>query len=121
MGKLVGFVLLLSVIVIWVGSSVAIQEMFLEIGFYKPFFLTYLSTALFSVYLVSLIWKRVEWGFLKKTAFASAQFCPLWFFANYFFNLSLGQTTVSSTTILSSSSGVFTLCLSILILKESPD
>jgi len=38
-------------------------------------------------------------------------FCPVWFFANYTFNLSLSYTTVSSNTILSSTSGLFTLIL----------
>jgi solute carrier family 35 protein F5 len=48
-------------------------------------------------------------------------FCPLWFAANYFFNLSLGLTSVASNTILSTTSGIFTLVLSILILRESPE
>ena len=46
---------------------------------------------------------------------------PLWFAANYFFNLSLGLTSVASTTILSSTSSIGTLVLSVLLLKESPD
>ena len=48
-------------------------------------------------------------------------FCPLWFGANYFFNLSLGLTSVASNTILSTTSCIFTLILSIIVLKESPE
>ena len=48
-------------------------------------------------------------------------FCPLWFGANYFFNLSLGLTSVASNTILSTTSGIFTLVLSVFILRESPE
>jgi len=48
-------------------------------------------------------------------------FCPLWFAANYCFNLSLGLTSVASNTILSTTSGIFTLVLSVFILRESPE
>eukprot|EP01119_Soliformovum_irregulare_P020317 TRINITY_DN6553_c0_g1_i2.p1 TRINITY_DN6553_c0_g1~~TRINITY_DN6553_c0_g1_i2.p1 ORF type:complete len:263 (+),score=63.36 TRINITY_DN6553_c0_g1_i2:350-1138(+) len=48
---------------------------------------------------------------IKEVVKLSAMFCPLWFFANYFFNLSLSMTSVSSNTILSTTSGLFTLIL----------
>lgn len=51
----------------------------------------------------------------------ATQFCPLWFLANYFYNFSLNLTSVSSSTILSSTSGLITLVLSIWVLGESPD
>tara|TARA_R110002050_G_scaffold171810_2_gene303928 strand:+ start:1453 stop:2184 length:732 start_codon:yes stop_codon:yes gene_type:complete len=38
--------------------------------------------------------------------------CPAWFLSQYFYNLSLEYTSVSSNTILSSTSGVWTLLLS---------
>ncbi|KAJ5636159.1 uncharacterized protein N7484_009472 [Penicillium longicatenatum] len=46
---------------------------------------------------------------LKATAKLSFQFCLLWFTANYFAMACLQYTTVSSTTILTSTSGVWTL------------
>jgi solute carrier family 35 protein F5 len=46
---------------------------------------------------------------MKETARLSAQFCMLWFLANYFALACLQYTTVGSTTILSSTSGVWTL------------
>ncbi|KAJ5654004.1 hypothetical protein N7490_001007 [Penicillium lividum] len=46
---------------------------------------------------------------LKATAKLSFQFCLLWFTANYFAMACLQYTTVGSTTILTSTSGVWTL------------
>ncbi|GAA5887042.1 hypothetical protein JCM3774_006355, partial [Rhodotorula dairenensis] len=44
-----------------------------------------------------------------ETAQLALMFCPLWFCANWAMNAALGYTSVSSTTILSSMSGFFTL------------
>jgi hypothetical protein len=41
-----------------------------------------------------------------------------WFIAQYLFNLSLSMTSVTSNTILSSSSSLFTFALSMVVLKE---
>lgn len=46
---------------------------------------------------------------IRATAKLSFQFCLLWFFANYFAFGCLQYTTVGSTTILTSTSGVWTL------------
>ncbi|KAI5070291.1 hypothetical protein GOP47_0014634 [Adiantum capillus-veneris] len=60
----------------------------------------------------SKMWTR------KKTAFASAIVCPFWFLAQFTFNLSLSYTTVTSNTILSSTSSLFTFFLSLKFLRE---
>ncbi|PYI27042.1 hypothetical protein BP00DRAFT_498323 [Aspergillus indologenus CBS 114.80] len=52
---------------------------------------------------------------LKETAKLSLQFCLLWFTANYFAMACLQYTTVGSTTILTSTSGVWTLIIGALI------
>lgn len=44
-----------------------------------------------------------------ETLKLSFTFCFLWFFANYTTNASLAYTSVASSTILSSMSGLFTL------------
>lgn len=44
-----------------------------------------------------------------ETVKLSLAFCFLWFFANYTTNASLAYTSVASSTILSSMSGLFTL------------
>lgn len=54
---------------------------------------------------------------LRKIVKAAACFCPLWFMANVLFNYSLSRTSVSSNTILSTTSSVWTLLLSRLVLK----
>ncbi|RAL13966.1 DMT family transporter [Aspergillus homomorphus CBS 101889] len=55
---------------------------------------------------------------LKETAKLSFQFCLLWFTANYFAMACLQYTTVGSTTILTSTSGVWTLIFGALIRVE---
>jgi solute carrier family 35 protein F5 len=45
-------------------------------------------------------------------------FCFLWFFANFTTNTSLAYTTVGSSTILSSMSGLFTLAIGALFKVE---
>lgn len=46
---------------------------------------------------------------LSETAILSLEFCMLWFLANYFVAACLQYTTVASSTILTSTSSVFTL------------
>ncbi|KAJ6248834.1 solute carrier family 35 member f5 [Anaeramoeba flamelloides] len=43
---------------------------------------------------------------------------PIWFFANYFFNLSLSYTSVASNTIFTNTAGFFTLFLGIILKTE---
>jgi hypothetical protein len=46
------------------------------------------------------------------------QVAPVWFLAQYTFTLSLAHTSVTSNTILSSSSSMFTLLASAAVLRE---
>ncbi|KUM60598.1 hypothetical protein ACN42_g6526 [Penicillium freii] len=55
---------------------------------------------------------------LKATAKLSIQFCLLWFTANYFAMGCLQFTTVGSTTILTSTSGVWTMVFGALLRVE---
>ena len=48
---------------------------------------------------------------LRETAWLSFEFCILWFLANYFVAACLEYTTVASSTILTSTSSIFTLLL----------
>ena len=54
----------------------------------------------------------------KECIIAAVQCGSLWFIAQLLFNLSLSWTSVTSNTILSSSSSLFTFALSMLFLKE---
>eukprot|EP00889_Picochlorum_renovo_P008565 jgi/Picre1/35595/NNA_003056.t1 len=49
---------------------------------------------------------------------AACQVAPLWFFAQLTFNMSLSRTSVTSNTILSSASSLFTFLFSVLMLSE---
>lgn len=53
-----------------------------------------------------------------ETIKLSFAFCILWFCANYTTNASLAYTTVGSSTILSSTSGLFTLAIGALFHVE---
>ena len=80
--KVIGFSLLGLVVILWVGSSTLIQTIFTEIDFDKPFFLTYFSTSLFSIYFIDIYRRREEIKYntlpsIKITATTAAQFCPL--------------------------------------------
>eukprot|EP00126_Sphaerothecum_destruens_P006221 Sdes_comp19271_c0_seq2m10272 len=52
---------------------------------------------------------------MEETFYISFIFCIFWFLANYTFNLSLIYTSLTSSTILSSTSGIFTLLLGTLV------
>ncbi|MBW0519054.1 hypothetical protein O181_058769 [Austropuccinia psidii MF-1] len=54
----------------------------------------------------------------KETAHLAATFVLLWFAANWTVNAALGYTSVSSTTILSSMSGFFTLAVGVALGAE---
>ncbi|OIW07564.1 hypothetical protein TanjilG_08451 [Lupinus angustifolius] len=54
-----------------------------------------------------------------RVAKVSLLVCPFWFFAQLTFNLSLKYTTVTSNTILSSASSLFTFLVSLAFLGES--
>ena len=171
-----GIVCILGVVLLWVGSSELIQIIFdnPRFRFESPLFLTFYSTALFSIYLSGFFffksWRcslsigtwpppelsddplgssalpadgegdallddvaREEGGggiggeaalpSAYSTLILGARFAPLWIAANLCFNASLCRscgtgTSVSSNTLLSSSSGVFTLVFSILFLGD---
>jgi len=124
------------------------QFIFHANNFSKPLFTTYLNTSFFTVYLFGFagrhLWSKYhskkniedtsieskllhnskgpqneEKLTLRETMKLALMFCPLWFIDNYTFNLSLVLTSVSSNTILSSTSGLFTLLLSAALRVES--
>lgn len=108
---------LISVIIIWVASSTTIHTVFSS--YPKPYFLTYCTSSLFSLYLIPAILNSSIIQLCPSHLLSSLKFSPLWFLSNYFFNISLNLTSVSSNTILASTSGIFTLLFSILFLKDS--
>ncbi|KAK4775527.1 hypothetical protein SAY87_023488 [Trapa incisa] len=61
--------------------------------------------------------KKGRWTRIR-VAQVSLFICPFWFFAQLSFNLSLKYTTVTSNTILSSSSSLFTFLVSLVFLGE---
>ncbi|KAA0174527.1 hypothetical protein FNF27_03901 [Cafeteria roenbergensis] len=129
----IGAVLLVMVSIIWTSASVLVQYIMKTRGFDRPFFLTYVSNALFSLLLVAELtrsriatqskslasWAHPADGSWRREARAAMFLSVIWFAAQETYNASLDGTTVSVSTILSSTSSVFTLMLSIGFLGES--
>ncbi|KAI8887550.1 hypothetical protein K501DRAFT_241950 [Backusella circina FSU 941] len=141
-----GILALGCVVFIWVASSFAMNSMFGEMKYNKPFLITYLNTSTFSFYLIPLLFKSRRKALVDEaneytklnskdfeptnyttgsthtntpmdddklstteTIKLSLAFCIIWFLANYTTNASLAYTSVGSSTILASMSGLFTL------------
>ncbi|TGZ80575.1 hypothetical protein EX30DRAFT_341507 [Ascodesmis nigricans] len=149
----IGLLFLAVVVFSWVFSSFLTFAIFSDDSYSKPYFMTYLNTCSFSLYLIPVgvrhWWqKRCEHKRggryqqlptitdssngagvdeplhsppppLKltnmETLRLSAQFCLLWFIANYLGSYCLAFTSVASYTILSATSGIFTLFLGVLL------
>ncbi|CAI5727537.1 hypothetical protein KXD40_005623 [Peronospora effusa] len=144
---LLGVAFLMIVALIWTFASVLVQYIFHNLSFQGPFFLTYVGISLFSVNLPLwyasqvLIPRAKAWyrglptngklshrELLRRSSTQasyrqifriSAIISPLWFIANFTYNESLNLTSVSSSTIVSSTSTVFTFLLSVVALEES--
>ncbi|KAJ2910128.1 hypothetical protein GGI21_001176, partial [Coemansia aciculifera] len=158
-----GLLLLLCVVFIWVGSSFMVSKLFGELEYNRPFFITYLNTSTFSLYLIgayaSRVWtnrqiskpppqrkrsrsddntilgeasplvtpttpddtsaqplhahiERIQPKLtVNETVKLGMSFCGLWFAANVTQNASLAYTTVANSSILCSTSGLFTLII----------
>ncbi|KAJ1723347.1 hypothetical protein LPJ53_002295 [Coemansia erecta] len=171
--RAVGLVLLFCVVLIWVGSSFLVSNLFGEQEFNRPFFITYINTGTFSFYLVGTYisnWykkqqqQRADRGpggprkrsrsdditaspddilehtdvsaegessplvaehvatvypdlppadklTVRETVSLGISFCILWFAANVTQNASLAYTSVANSSILCSTSGLFTLII----------
>jgi len=131
-----GFALILVVVVIWVASSFLVQS--IERQFAAPFFLTSVCTSLFTILLpiscLSGSLQRVVSNdkfralespeadlqrlSLREIILGSVVLAPFWFLANFLYNVSLQYTSVTSSTILSGTSAIFTLVLGALFRLE---
>jgi len=142
--RLVEAVLCLSLVAaIWVGASLLVQRLFEDVGTRLPFFLTYVCVSEF-VILLPLRYARERWlargvtlavlpggcslalapvppSDWRAAARAAAFVCPLWFAAQSSYNASLGGTSISSSTVLSTTSCVWTFALSVALLGERFD
>ncbi|CAH1766259.1 2825_t:CDS:2, partial [Entrophospora sp. SA101] len=136
----VGVLTLFSVVLIWVGSSFLVNNIFDERQYNKPFAITYINTSSFSLYILFFIFKSKKlvneqknedtlYETLPRSSTDSTNsnhdddiskikvaklgftFCIIWFAANWCTNASLAYTNVASSTILSSMSCFFTLVI----------
>ena len=119
---------LAAVALIWVGAAALVQSIYSGGGGTgairaQPLFLTWLNNSEFLI-LLPLQAARERWGLSPRSdwrgaARAGLLVCPLWFLAQGSYNWSLSGTSVSSSTVLSSSSCVFTFALSVAFLGEA--
>lgn len=122
-GRALGVFLLLLVSLIWSISSVVVQ--LVEHRGVDAFVLTYICNALFVVYWIpacvcpqatprdedceSLLEHEVVLGRWRKELRAATVLSPLWMLANASYNASLRTTSITSSTILSTTSSLWTL------------
>ncbi|KAJ1732266.1 hypothetical protein LPJ61_002129 [Coemansia biformis] len=153
-----GLGLLLCVVLIWVGSSFLVSNLFGEQEYRQPFFVTYVNTGSFSLYLVGAYLAHIRNGLrspqsqqnhcrsagcagcsgcratgglhtqgptgersplapplprltVRETVRLGLEFGAIWFAANVTQNASLAYTSVASSSILCSTSGLFTLLI----------
>ena len=114
---------LAAVALIWVAAAALVQFVFSDGLRAQPFFLTWMNNSEFLI-LLPLQAARERWGFApasdwRGAARAGLLVCPLWFLAQGAYNASLSDTSVSSSTVLSSASCVFTFVLSVVFLREA--
>lgn len=127
--------LLAIVIFLWVASGFLVAQ--LASVYAKPYFITYINTSTFTVYLIPTLipllqGKRIKQEYhpaaergdennsiedqeelkpltVRETAVLGAQFSVLWFLANCTNNAAYVYTSVASATILACTSSFFTL------------
>lgn len=139
--KRLGTMLVLVVVLLYVGSGVMIQVLFDELQYEKPFFFSYVSVGLCSTYLMQSAVQHLRQYLMPPTHAYSTVLqptrqtsaavgsplqllrpalllAPSYFCLNYTYFFSLDLTSVSSTMILSASTGVWTLLFSRVLLGE---
>ena len=137
-GWTLGLIFVVLVAVIWNFSTVLVQTIFGRFHFFRPVFLTYVANSLFVVLLplraLGRMLRRLRRGTddqslivggvaprsaeLRAAAKSALIVCPIWFAANATYNLSVGMTSLTASTVISASSAAFTLLLSVWLLRE---
>jgi drug/metabolite transporter (DMT)-like permease len=120
-----GVALLVVVNIIWVLSSMITQYLFFEGNTKAPVSLTFLCNAEFIILLpieiLGIKAKLFRSSNFKKAGKIAILVGPIWFLAQASYNTSLLWTTVSSNTMLSSTSSIWTFLISIVFFGESFD
>lgn len=119
--KLKGYGFIGIIIGIWVGSSFLVQ--YLEENRVNSLSLTVLTTSLLSLLLfltpLSSTSSTTESTSHKQSFRIGLGLLPLWFTAHYLYNVSLCSTSVASSTVLSSTSSIFTFLFGYLFRVET--
>lgn len=116
-----GVLLLVVVCVIWSVSSVVVQSV--ENSGVSALLLTYICNSLFVIYLAPRCLcpgrarssNRRRQRHQNKELKAAAILSPLWMFANVSYNASLHTTSITSSTILATTSCLWTLTFSVVL------
>lgn len=138
---ILGFCMLGGTMCLWVGSSVLVQMIFEDVHFVKPFFMTLFNSASSACMLLPRLVRCCRQGqsahrddgkrpdstggsgelveSIDPAPFEvirlSTTIGMLWLCAQWVFNLSLLHTSVATSTVLSSTSSVFTFVFSLVI------
>ena len=123
-----GLLYLSLLVSIWVGSSYFISAIFKsgDSSFNKPLFLTYYGTAMKVLFLIPMFVEYMgqknqkQMDAFKKdlweTASLGFKFNIVCFCSNYFYNIGLGSTSVSSSTVLCNTSSIWVYVMGLLML-----
>lgn len=119
--RILGFVMLFSTILLWVGSSAFVQTIFSgDLHYGKPLFVTLFNSATSAIWLLPRLVNPTGTNRpLASVAKLSATVGLLWLCSAVVFNLSLEYTSIATNTVLSSTSSVFTFLLSLLICNDT--
>mmetsp|Transcript_40655 Transcript_40655/g.107491 ORF Transcript_40655/g.107491 Transcript_40655/m.107491 type:complete len:393 (-) Transcript_40655:239-1417(-) len=120
-GRVLGFAMLFSTVLLWVGSSALVQTVFNgDLHYGKPLFVTLFNSATSAIWLLPrLATASLTVGSLASVVKLSATVGLLWLCSAAIFNISLEYTSVATNTVLSSTTSVFTFLLSLLICKDT--
>lgn len=124
------------VAVLWTFATVLKQLIFSDLNYNEPLVLTYVCNACYAVHfplhgllrmtkVVSPIpWRRAEAegsvknGEVREAMRGGLIIAPLWFAAQWTYSAGVASTSVTASTVISTTSVVWTLLASILFLKE---
>jgi len=132
-----GIACICFVAVVWTLATVLKQIIFSDLKFDEPLILTYVCNACYAVHfpihallrLTGLAqpipWRRVPkrddapgGGEMREAMVAGLIIAPLWFFAQWTYAAGVASTSVTASTVISTTSVVWTLLGSIVFLKE---
>jgi len=127
-----GVICICFVAVVWTFATVLKQVIFNDLNYNAPLILTYVCNGCYAVHfpLHGLLrcsaltepipWRRSEekQGEVREAIVAGLVIAPIWFLAQWTYSAGVASTSVTASTVISTTSVVWTLIGSVIFLKE---